>query len=239
MADATGRAGGRREPRLSREVIVRAAIEQVDRSGLAALTMRSLGQGLGVEAMSLYHHVNGREDLLDAMVDQLVAQVRVDPETALGPSDGWQAYLQVLARSVHGLAVEHPLAFPLVATRHPAAAWLRPPLRSVAVVEDFLVAMTSRGLDDRAAVHVYKVFTSFLLGYLLLEVAAAGASTGPVEEPLDEGASRVANEGAELDLDDYPTVMRLRHQLARDDAEEQFERALEAVLDRLDLELSQ
>jgi hypothetical protein len=60
-----------------------------------------------------------------------------------------------------------------------------------------------------------------------------------VEEPLDEGGSRVANEGAELDLDDYPTVVRLRPELARDDAEDQFERALEAVLDRLDLELSQ
>jgi AcrR family transcriptional regulator len=239
MAEARDRSGGRREPRLSRDVIVRAAIEHVDAHGLAALTMRSLGQRLGVEAMSIYHHVNGREDLLDAVVDQLVAEVRVDPETALGPSDGWQAYLQVLARSVHRLAVEHPLAFPLVATRHPAAAWLRPPLRSVAVVEDFLLAMTSRGLDDRAAVHVYKVFTSFLLGHLLLEVAAAGASTGPVEEPLDEGGSRVTDEGAELDLDAYPTVLRLRPQLARDDAEEQFERALEAVLDRLDLELSQ
>ena len=112
-------------------------------------------------------------------------------------------------------------------------------MRSLAVVEDFLVAMTGRGLDDDAAVHVYKVFTSFLLGHLLLEVASAGASTGPVGEPLDEGGSSVANEGAELDLERFPTVMRLRPELTRDDAETQFEKALEAVLDRLDLELSQ
>jgi AcrR family transcriptional regulator len=228
-----------REPRLSRDLIVRAAVEYVDERGLPSLTMRSLGQRLGVEAMSIYHHVNGREDLLDAMVEQLVAEVRVDPTTTLGPTDGWQAYLQLLARSVHDLATAHPMVFPLVATRHPAASWLRPPLRSLAVVEDFLVAMTSRGLDDDAAVHVYKVFTSFLLGHLLLEVASAGAPTGPVEEPLDEGGSSVTNEGAELDLTDYPTVLRLRPELTRDDAGAQFERALEAVLDRLDLELSQ
>lgn len=230
---------GKRDQPLTRATIVAAAVEYVDEHGLPALTMRSLGQRLGVEAMSLYHHVNGREDLLDAMVEQLVSEVRVDPETTLGPADGWQAYLQALARSARALAVGHPLAFPLVATRHPAAAWLRPPLRSLAVVEDFLVAMTSRGLDDRAAVHVYKVFTSFLLGHLLLEVAAAGASTAPVEEPLDEGDSRVTNEGAEIDLTDYPTVLRLRPELTSDDAEVQFDKALESVLDRLDLELSQ
>jgi len=236
---AGGTRGRRREQRLDRATIVAAAIEYVDERGLPALTMRSLGQRLGVEAMSIYHHVNGREDLLDAMVDQLVSELRVDPATTLGPSDGWQAYLQQLARSARALAVDHPMVFPLVATRHPAASWLRPPLRSLAVVEDFLVAMTSRGLDDRAAVHVYKVFTSFLLGHLLLEVAAAGASTAPVEEPLDEGGSRVTNEGAELDLGEYPTVLRLRPELTRDDAEAQFDKALEAVLDRLDLELSQ
>jgi AcrR family transcriptional regulator len=229
----------RREQPLTRDAIVRAALAYVDEHGLPALTMRSLGQRLGVEAMSIYHHVNGREDLLDAMVEQLVSEVRVDPDTTLGPADGWQAYLQQLARSARASAVDHPLAFPLVATRHPAASWLRPPLRSLAVVEDFLVAMTSRGLDDRAAVHVYKVFTSFLLGHLLLEVAAAGASTAPVEEPLDEGESRVTNEGAELDLENYPTVLRLRPELTRDDAATQFDQALEAVLDRLDLELSQ
>ncbi len=107
--------------------------------------MRGLGQALGVEAMSIYHHVNGREDLLDAMVDALVGEVRVDPDVALGPSDGWQAYLQALARSTRALAVAHPQVFPLIATRHPAAPWLRPPLRSLDLVEDFLSAMTSRG----------------------------------------------------------------------------------------------
>jgi TetR/AcrR family tetracycline transcriptional repressor len=229
-----------RTPRpLSRELIVRTAIAFVDERGLAALTMRALGERLGVEAMAIYHHVNGREDLLDAVADELVTGIRLDPEQELGPADGWQAYVHQLAHSARSLATSHPLAFPLVATRHPAAPWLRPPLRSLGVVEDFLAAMRARGLDNKAAVHVYKVFTSFLLGHLLLEVAEAGASTAPVEEPLDEGDARIPQEGADLDLAEFPTVVDMSALLKQNDAQLQFQQALEAVLDRLDLELSQ
>src|SRR5438270_8982554 len=62
---------------LTREVILTAAIEFVDEFGLSALTMRALGRHLGVEAMALYRYVNGREDLLEGVVDRLVAELRV------------------------------------------------------------------------------------------------------------------------------------------------------------------
>lgn len=159
------------------------AVAQIDRDGAQTLTMRGLGNALGVEAMALYHYVQGREDLLDSVVEHLTADVRLDPNEEIGPQDAWQGYLQVLAHRVRRVAVEHPNAFPLMATRHPATPWLRPPLRSLDVVEDFLDAMLTRGLTDDQTIHVYRVFTSFLLGHLLLEVAAQGAETGPVEEP--------------------------------------------------------
>ena len=232
---ATG--GGR--PPLTRALIIEKAIDFVDAHGLPGLTMRRLGQSLGVEAMSLYHHVNGREDLLEGMVDRLVENFRVQPHDPLGPADGWQAYLQRLANSVRALAVKHPDAFPLVATRHPAAPWLRPPLRSLAVVEDFLEAMTQRGLRPAQAVHAYKMFTSFLLGHLLLEVASAGAQTAPIEEPLDEGDAAVPNQDEQLDVADFPLVTEFRGLLTRHDPDDEFEQSLEALLDRLDLELSQ
>ena len=122
---------GRRHRPLNRDLIVTAAIALADREGLTTLTMRRLGQSLGVEAMSLYRHVNGREDLLEGMTDRLVAQLRRDYSGDAGPLDGWQAYLQRFAHAVRDVAVDHPLVFPLIATRHPAAPWLRPPLRSV------------------------------------------------------------------------------------------------------------
>ena len=216
------------------------AIRHVDEHGLGALTMRTLGQRLGVEAMSLYHHVNGREDLLEAMVDHLVAQVGVpgEPGTS-GPVDGWQALLQQVAHDVRAVATAHPNLFPLVATRPPAAPWLRPPLRSLALVDGFLAGLLDRGLTPDGAVHVYKVFTSFLLGHLLLESAQMGASTAPPEEPLDEGDAEVPGRDQQLEVADYPTVRRLEGQLRHHDAAAQFERALEALLDRLDLEIAQ
>lgn len=166
--------GIRRHP-LSRDLIVTTAIAMADRDGVAALTMRGLGHRLGVEAMTLYRHVNGREDLLEGMTSRLVAQVRSDPDGPAGPQDGWQSYLQWFAHGVRDVAIAHPLLFPLITTRHPAASWLRPPLRSVAIVEECLNALTARGLTDVQAVGVYRSFTSFLLGHLLLETASLGA----------------------------------------------------------------
>ncbi len=224
---------------LSRAAIIQAAIEFVDNGSLAALTMRRLGRQLGVEAMSLYRYVNGREDLLEGMVDRMVAELHLNPKRQLRPGDGWQAYLQWLAHAVRALATEHPQLFPLIATRHPAAPWLRPPLRSLRVVEDFLTALTSRGFGDAAAVEAYRAFSSFLLGHLLLEASVLGAPTSPAEEPLDEGDAEVPTAGADLDMDGYPNVQRLEAELSEDHADEEFERALENLLDRLDMQLAQ
>lgn len=232
-------ARGRMRLPLSREVIVKTAVDFVDDHGLTALTMRRLGKELGVEAMSLYRYVNGREDLLEGIVDLMVGQMHLPPEHALEPTNGWQAYLQWLAHAVRRLAQEHPNVFPLIATRHPAAPWLRPPLRSLRVVEDFLTALTSRGFSDSDAVNAYRVFSSFLLGHLLLEVTVLGAQTGPAEEPLDEGEAAVPNSDQQVELKDFPMVERLEGQLSEDHADEEFERSLESLLDRLDLHLAQ
>ena len=238
MSDAVQRPGSARRP-LSRDLIVEEAIVAIDEKGLTALTMRSLGHRLGVEAMALYRYVNGREDLLEGVVDNLVDRIRVDPGDRSAPLDGWQAVLQYLAHSVRTVAVEHPKVFPLVATRHPAAPWLRPPLRSLRLVDEFLEALTTRGFSDRQAVEAYRIFTSFLLGHLLLDAAEHGATTSPVEEPLDEGDAAVPPPSRTVDVSDYPTVVRTADMLAEDHTEAEFEAALEALLDRLDLLLSQ
>ncbi|GAA2038106.1 TetR/AcrR family transcriptional regulator C-terminal domain-containing protein [Terrabacter terrae] len=224
---------------LSRERIVDAAIRLIDTEGVAALTMRRLGAALDVEAMSLYRYVNGREDLLEAVVDALVDSIRIPAPGQLEPVDGWQAFLQWLAHDVRRLALEHPAAFPLIATRHPAAPWLRPPLRSLRVVEAFLEGLRARGFRDEQAVAAYRTFTSFLLGHLLLESAMQGAELSPAEEPLDEGDADLPNRDQDLDLTDFPALTRLRGQLTEDHTEEEFEAALEHLLVRLDLELAQ
>jgi TetR/AcrR family tetracycline transcriptional repressor len=222
---------------LSRDRIIATAIEFVDKHGLTALTMRRLGRELGVEAMSLYRYVNGREDLLEGVVDQMVSQLHLGPgHHELGDIDGWQTYLQWLAHGARALARAHPNLFPLIATRNPAAPWIRPPLRSLRLVEEFLSTLVERGFSDRRAVVAYRAFSSFLLGHLLLEASLLGAQTSPAEEPLDEGGSDVPNADQRIDLRQYQHIMRLEAQLSEDHAGPEFERALEDLLDRLDRE---
>ena len=225
----------RRRTALSREQIITTAIRFVDERGLSALSMRRLARELGVEAMSLYRHVNGREDLLEGVIDHLVARVHLSAdERRSEPVGGWQAYLQRLAHGCRALAREHPNVFPLIATRHPAAPWLRPPLRSLDVVEEFLTTLKSHGFSDLRAVQAYRAFSSFLLGHLLLEASMLGAQTSPAEEPLDEGESDVPNADQKLDLAAFPLLRRLEGPLSDDRGAAEFEQGLEDVLDRLD-----
>jgi TetR/AcrR family tetracycline transcriptional repressor len=228
---------GRITKGLDRVVVVRAALRAIDERGPHNLTMRGLGQNLGVEAMSLYRYVSGREDLLEAVVALLLDDFRSDLDETITGS--WQGYLQNLAHAIRRIAVDHPAAFPLVATRHPAAPWLRPPLRSLELVEQFLSTLLSYGFDDDQAVDTYRAFTSFLLGQLLLESAARGAETAPVETPLDEGGASVPTTDAQADTSANPTVVRLRARLSEDRSAEEFEIGLETLLDRLEMALTQ
>ena len=199
--------------------------------------MRGLGHDLGVEAMSLYRYVTGREDVLEAVVTSLLENLTERLDERLSTS--WQGYLQTLAHTIREIALEHPRAFPLVATRHPAAPWLRPPLRSLDVVEHFLVTLKGFGFSDDRLVESYRAFSSFLLGHLLLEAALRGAETSPVEQPLDEGDAQIPNADGQIDLAAGSEVTRLRSRLSEDRGAEEFEASLEMLLNRLELELSQ
>lgn len=212
--------------RLSREVVVAGAVELIDADGLADLSMRVLATRLGAEAMSLYRHVQGREDLLDAVVDRVVDQMYDDPDVLSAPEFGWQDFLQRLAHGVRRVALAHPKVFPLVAARPPEAPWLRPPLRNLEWVEIFLQGLRSEGFDAEASVEAYRAFTSFLLGHLLLEVAGHGADLGPLD---------VLSDGVEPGLSSYPMVQELRGPLSEDHSAAEFEASLENLLDRLEL----
>ena len=177
--------------------------------------------------MSLYRYVPSREDLLDAVVDQILTTMQDDPDVIEAPQDGWQDFLQRLAHGVRRVALSHARAFPLVASRPLEAPWLRPPLRSLDWVERFLDGLRAEGFSDADAVGAYRAFTSFLLGHLLLEVATHGADVGPVDVLEDEDRP--------TRLDDFPTLARLRGPLSEDHSAVEFEEALEDLLQRLTL----
>ncbi len=231
--ETTGRAeAGQDRQRLSRESILEAAIEFVDRHGLAKLTMRRLGAACGVEAMALYRYVHSRGDLLTGIVDHLVDRLLTDQLAARRQEDGWQEYLLRLAHGVRQIALVHPEVFPLLATEAPEAPWVRPPLRSLRWMETFLETLTSYGFDDTGAVASYRTYTTFLLGQLLLEVAARGAQLHPEEAILDDG------DQPKTSLADYPHLRRLQPMLSEDQITGEFEEGLEVLRNRLELLLA-
>jgi AcrR family transcriptional regulator len=170
-ADGHGKRG-RDRPRLTADRIAAVALELLDEQGVAAVTMRAVADGAGVRPMSLYRHFSDRDRMLDAVVDRVVNELGEDPEVPRTPIQGWRPYLEALARGVRRYARRHPHAFPLVATRPSEAPWINPPLRSIRWVESMLTALLGEGFTDEQTLFAYRVFNSFLLGYLLLETSA-------------------------------------------------------------------
>jgi AcrR family transcriptional regulator len=214
---------------LDRQRILQAAIEFIDQWGLHALSMRRLGAFLGVEAMALYRYVPSREDLLDGVVDTVLDALHRDPEVHLHAEHGWQDYLQRLAHGIRRIALAHPAVFPLVATRPPAAPWIRPPLRSLRWLESLLSVLQGAGFSDEAAVIAYRAYTTFLLGHLLLEVSHRGPLTDD-EDDVDPPAGTAGD----VTLGGYPRLRALEPLLDQDESVAEFEEALETLLDRLE-----
>jgi len=211
---------------LDRRKILAAAVEVIDEDGLKQFTMRKLGMKLGVEAMAIYRYVHGREDLLNGIVEHVIDDLYGDPDVHMSTGN-WQDYLVRVSHGVRRIALAHPQVFPLIATRPPAAPWVRPPLRSLRWMESFLDTLKTCGFSDAAAVAAYRSFSSFLLGHLLLEVSAQGADTSPIEQqdPEDPPPS---------DMSSYPLLQRLESELSQDHSAEEFEDSLETLLERLD-----
>jgi AcrR family transcriptional regulator len=97
---------------LTREVILDAAIEILDRDGMAGLSMRKLGSAVGVEAMSLYNHVPNKEALLDGIHERILLSLESPAHTRT-----WQGFVRHQALALHRALQAHPNAIPLFATR--------------------------------------------------------------------------------------------------------------------------
>ena len=210
---------------VTREQIVRAAIELIDRDGLR-FTVGKIDQQLAVRSTALSRLFPDREALLDAVADSLIEELFADPQVQPLTSD-WHEYLHRIAQGIRRVALAHPHVFPLLATRPTAAPWLQPPLRSLRWMEAFLDTLHQGRFSDRAAVGAYRAFSSFLLGHLLLEVSALGADITSVPQPH-------TRQPRPSDLADYPRLRSMHDELVTDDPLEEFEEALEALLDRLE-----
>src|SRR5215218_3883656 len=223
-ASVADRAGSRRP--LDQNLIIREAVRFIDEFGRDRLTMRRLGARLGVEAMALYRYVPGREQLLDGVVEAVMDELYHSTMTG-DYAESWQEFLEKMAHGVRNLALTHPKVFPLVATRPPAAPWLRPPLRSLRWVEGFLEGLNRHGLSSDDSVIVYRAFSTFLLGHLLLETAVSEPTSPPASEDVEFYESN--------DMTNYPLLRGLESQLSQDMYADEFEDSLEGLINRIEL----
>lgn len=173
---------------LSREAIVAAALELVQADGLAQFSTRRLGQRLGCEAMSIYHHFPSKHHLLDAMVDAAIGSLRW-PDPALPPIE----QLRDVMYAYRELAHRHAALFPLIATHRLNTA------TGIRCIEGVLALVQAVVPDPEAAARHFRAMGYYLVGAALDETA--GYAKGPsAAEPVDEAfmlreAPRLVNAG--------------------------------------------
>ncbi|MFT3900807.1 MAG: TetR/AcrR family transcriptional regulator C-terminal domain-containing protein [Gordonia sp. (in: high G+C Gram-positive bacteria)] len=175
--------------RLTRGKIVDAAVAVADAGGLAQVSMRNVGRELGVEAMSLYHHVKDKSALLDAMVDWIFTRVELP-----APDDGWREGMVRRADSARVVLAAHPWALGLIESRRtPGPALLRHH-------DAVLGCLRRNGFSVELASHAFSAIDSYVYGFVLTELNL----------PFGESADDFVEEFTDaLPMDDYPHLGEL------------------------------
>jgi AcrR family transcriptional regulator len=204
---------------LSRERVLRAAVALAGAAGIEALTMRRLGEELGVEAMSLYKHVANKDDLLDGMVDVVFSEIELPPA-----GTDWRDAMRKRAISVRQALTRHPWATPLMQSRsRPGPATLR---HHDAVIGSLRAA----GFPIALVAHAFSALDSYIYGFALQQ-RALPFETG--EQTAELAQSIMAS----FPADEYPHLVELtvEHVLQPGyDYGEEFEFGLDLLLDGLE-----
>jgi AcrR family transcriptional regulator len=211
----------RPEPRLplTRERVLHAAIALADAGGFESLSMRKLGQELGVEAMSLYNHVANKDDLADGIVEIVLAEIDDPP----GDAD-WKAALRHTAISSHQVFVRHPWACSLM-MRRPRVSPAR-----MGWMEAVLRTLREAGFSADMTHHAYHALDSHITGFTLWLVSMPFESKEELVD-LAEGFLQ------EIPADEYPYVIEHARQHiapASPDGTSEFEFGLDLILDGLE-----
>jgi TetR/AcrR family transcriptional regulator, tetracycline repressor protein len=197
---------------LSRDRILAAALGIVDREGLEAISMRRLGEALGVEAMSLYNHVGNKAEILDGVFEAVLAEL-----PPLSRAGSWTAVLKRRARSLRDVLRAHPNAIPLFATR-PAVT-----PASLAQVEVALDVLRTAGFSAREALSAFQVLVAFVVGHSIATHAPTSDASSPAYDRLDPT--------------EYPRLREIAPLLATHDLDAELELGLEALLAGLESRL--
>ena len=197
-------------PPLTRDRIVAAAVELVDANGVDELSMRKLGAALGVEAMSLYNHVVNKDDVLNRILDQVLAEIEL-PD----PSLAWDQQIRALALGFRRAGHRHPGVFPLFGSR-PVTS-----LDGFRPLEQSYTALRDAGLAPEDALDGFAAVSSFVFGFVLTELG--GLVDHALRHPWEIDAVKV----------ERPRLVEMGVGLARRDPDRQFEVGLGLLIDGL------
>jgi AcrR family transcriptional regulator len=210
--------GGNGKSKITREAVLAAALEIIDRDGVDALSMRRLAHALDRDPMILYRHTPNKAALLDGVVEKVLAQLHVD---ASDPD--WAGQLRTVASSFRELALAHPHVVPLIVTRPLATPLgLRPP-GTLKSLEDILVLLTRAGFSGPDALHVYRALFGFLYGHVMNELQELVENPDETDDLLRLGLHR-------LPITQFPLLRSLAPVLATYDGAAELERGLDILL---------
>ena len=204
--------------KITRDAVLAAALEIIDRDGADALSMRRLARALGRDPMILYRHAPGKAALLDGVAETVLAQLHVD-----SADPDWAGQLREVARRFRALALAHPHVVPLIVTRPLATpAGLRP-AGTLRPLENILALLTRAGFSGPDALHIYRALFGFLHGHILDELQELTVNPDETDDLLRLGLHR-------LPISDFPLLRGLAPVLAGYDGAAELERGLDILL---------
>lgn len=210
-------------PALSRERVVEAAVRVADDGGLVAVSMRNVGKSLGVEAMSLYHHIPNKEALLDELVEWIFQRMELP-----GLDDPWRPAMTMRAGSSRQVLAAHPWALGLIESRsNPLPATLRHH-------DTVLGNLRRNGFSLDLASHAFSVIDAYVFGFVMTE------SNLPFSPDSQAGvADFVAN--IEIVAAEYPYLMEMVVEKVSTGSyafSDEFAYGLDVILDELEHRLA-
>jgi AcrR family transcriptional regulator len=205
---------------LTRERVVAEALTVIGADGVDALSMRALATRLGVVPGALYRHVRNREQLLDLVLDEVLAQVDCD----LDRSQPWTERVKLLAQRLRTVLQDRPGIATLLKTRDPLGP------HSLTLAEAFLATLQEAGLPDHQTGLAFSLIYDYTLGFALSSPSSINEQR--VRDPATR--TRLHTFLRSLPAARFPTLADLGETVWTDNSDERFATSLDTIIDGLE-----
>lgn len=203
---------------LTHSRILDAAQALADAKGIDAISMRRLGQAMGVEAMSLYKHVADKDEILDGILERVLESIPVP-----APEDAWKDAMRRRARAAREAFARHPWAIGLLESRSKNSS-----PRRLAYFDSVLGALRGAGFSNALAMRGFSVLDAYIFGFILQERSLAFQD--------EDGLQQVGEDLLRQMADNYPHLTAVTQDVLASgyNHAQEFAFGLELILDGLE-----